>query len=54
LIAGTRTQTGLKVRCVLDRRKYSKDIKVTDQQMARINLLPHAFHGDWNYTIRPD
>ncbi len=54
LIAGTRTQTGLKVRCVLDRRVYSKAVKVTDEQMARINLLPHSFHGDWNYTIRPD
>ena len=54
LIAGTRTQTGLKVRCVLDQRAYSKGIKVTDEQMARINLLPHTFHGDWNYTIRPD
>lgn len=54
LIAGTRTRTGLKVRCVLDRRVYSKAVKVTDEQMARINLLPHSFHGDWNYTIRPD
>ncbi len=54
LIAGTRTKTGLKVRGVLDRRLYSKAVKVTDEQMGRINLLPHAFHGDWKYTIRPD
>jgi len=54
LIAATRTKTGLKVRCVLDQRTYSKGVKVTDEQIARINLLPHSFHGDWNYTIRPN
>ena len=54
LIAGTQTKTGLKVHCVLDRQEYSKAVKVTDEQMARIKLLPHSFHGDWNYTIRPD
>jgi len=21
--------------------------------MARLMLRPHAFHGEWNYTIRP-
>jgi hypothetical protein len=53
LIAATRTNAGLKVRCELDRRHYSKDVKVTDDQMRRIHLEPSTFHGDWNYTIRP-
>jgi hypothetical protein len=53
LIAGTKTQTGLKVRCALDRRHYPKDLKITDQQMLQINLSRDTFHGDWNYTIRP-
>jgi hypothetical protein len=26
---------------------------VTDAQMDQIDLAPHDFHGDWNYTIRP-
>jgi hypothetical protein len=26
---------------------------VTDAQMAALNLVPHRFHGDWNYTIHP-
>jgi len=26
---------------------------VTDQEMQRVNLERHTFHGDWNYTIRP-
>ena len=53
LIANTRTATGLKVRCVLDRKRYPKGVIVSDEQMAKIRLYPDAFHGDWNYTIRP-
>jgi len=53
LIAATRTTTGLRVYCELDRRWYAKGIRVTDSQMATIRLVPDAFHGDWNYTIRP-
>jgi hypothetical protein len=53
LIAATTTDTGLKVRAELDERKYPKALKVSDAQMAAINLSPHEFHGDWNYTISP-
>jgi hypothetical protein len=53
LIAATQTKTGLKVRCVLDAHKYPKNVKLTDEQMLAINLKPHRFHGDWNYTISP-
>jgi hypothetical protein len=54
LIAQTHTNAGLKVRCQLDRRHYSKHVKVTDAQMRQIQLQPSTFHGDWNYTIRPN
>jgi hypothetical protein len=53
LIANTRTSTGLKVRCELDTKRYPHKIKVTNAQLAAIRWLPDAFHGDWNYTIRP-
>ncbi len=53
LIASTRTSTGLKVRCVLDPQRYPKKVKVSDEQMATIRFTPDAFHGDWNYSIRP-
>lgn len=53
LIAATKTDTGLVVRAVLDDNQYDKGIKITDEQMQSINLKPHAFHGDWNYTISP-
>jgi transposase len=54
LIGGTRTATGLRVRCELDRAAYPKGHDVTDAQMATLNLDPHRFHGDWNYTIYPN
>ena len=53
LISATRTQKGLTIRCVRDRKKYPKKIKVTDEQMHTLRLTPDRFHGDWNYTIRP-
>ena len=53
LISATRTRQGLTVRCVLDRKKYPKKIKVTDEQMQTLRITPDKFHGDWNYTIRP-
>jgi Rhodopirellula transposase DDE domain len=53
LIASTTTRTGLTVQCRLDRGAYAKGIKVSDAEMATLNLQPAAFHGDWNYTILP-
>src|SRR5512135_3351925 len=28
-------------------------VKVPKQQMGRVRLRPHDFHGKWNYTIEP-
>ncbi len=53
LISRTKTSAGLKVTCRLDRRKYATGRRVSDEEMARINLKPAAFHGEWNYTICP-
>jgi hypothetical protein len=53
LIAGTTTAKGLTVRCRLDRRRYPAGRKVSDQEMATVNLPPQPFHGEWNYVIRP-
>jgi len=43
----------LKVRAELDENKYPKGVKITVSQLAAVNLTPHAFHGEWNYTISP-
>jgi len=53
LIAHTRTSTGLRIRCILDKRRYPKEVQVSDEQMAAIRLTPDRFHGEWNYSIRP-
>ena len=53
LIAATRTSTGLKVRCILDRRRYPTKVDISDDQIAAIQLKPDTFHGDWNYSILP-
>jgi Rhodopirellula transposase DDE domain len=53
LIAATTTDAGLTVRAELDDKKYPKGVKVSDAQLAAVNLSRHDFHGDWNYTISP-
>ncbi len=52
LIGGTTTRTGLRIKAALDSNRYEKAIKVSDDQIASLNLKPHRFHGDWNYTLR--
>jgi hypothetical protein len=26
---------------------------VSDDELATVHLTPHAFHGEWNYTVTP-
>jgi hypothetical protein len=53
LIGATTTDKGLDVQCCLDENEYPKAIKVSDAEMAGINLACDDFHGEWNYTISP-
>ena len=53
LIAATTTKTGLTVQSRIDERIYPKGRRVSDKELALVNLEPHAFHGEWNYTIHP-
>jgi len=53
LIAATSTRTGLKVYARLDERSYPRQLVVTDEQLAAVNLKGHEFHPEWNYTIAP-
>jgi len=54
LITATTTKSGLRVECQLDRNQYQTGIKVPDSQMETLNLVPHDFHGEWNYSIFPN
>ena len=54
LIANTTTRAGLKIRAELDTSQYPTGTKVSDEELAAVNLKRHAFHGDWNYTLSPN
>jgi Rhodopirellula transposase DDE domain/Helix-turn-helix of DDE superfamily endonuclease len=53
-IAATTTRTGLRVRAELDTSTYDTGIKISDGQMDALPLTRHDWHGDWNYTLRPE
>lgn len=53
LIAATTTNTGLKIYAQLDERDYPKGIEVSDEQLAAVSITRNAFHGEWNYHIKP-
>jgi DDE family transposase len=53
LIGATTTQTGLRVEAQLDRQTYPTRVEVSDAQLAQVQLRPHQFHGEWNYSIVP-
>lgn len=54
LIASTKTKTGLQVKCTMDYNTYPKGVKITDKELKNVNLIRDSFHGEWNYTIRPN
>jgi hypothetical protein len=53
LIANTTTRSGLKIRAELDSARYPAGIKVTDDELAAVNIKRADFHGEWNYTLKP-
>ena len=53
LIGSTTTQTGLKLKCVVDTNKYPTGRKVSDQEFNSINIFHCETLGNWNYIIKP-
>lgn len=53
LIAATTTKTGLTIQCQLDWNQYQNGIKITDEELASVNIFGDDFHPNWNYTILP-
>lgn len=53
LVSSTRTEEGLEVHCQLDEKDYPQGRKITDKQLAQLNIRRNAFHGEWNYEIHP-
>lgn len=53
-IAATTTRTGLRVHAELDTAQYATGRQVSKQQMAALPITRHDWHGEWNYTLRPE
>jgi DNA-binding phage protein len=53
LIGSTTTGSGLRIRSQLDENTYQAGIKVSDDQLAELDIERDAFHGEWNYRLRP-
>ncbi len=53
LIGNTTTDNGLHIKAELDVNSYKTGIKVTDEELAALNIVEADFHGNWNYTISP-
>jgi len=51
LIGATTTRSGLRVQAELDSARYPTKIKVPDAELARLQITPHSFHGNWNYPL---
>ena len=53
LISHTTTNEGLTVTAQMDSHEYPTGRKVSDDEVAALNLIREEFHGEWNYTILP-
>ena len=52
-IKSTTTTKGLQIFARLDKAKYQRGKKFTDEDMSKIMLIPHEIYPGWNYTILP-
>jgi transposase len=53
-IAATTTATGLTVHAEPGPASYPAGTQVSNAQMKALPLTRHDWHGDWNYTLRPE
>ncbi len=53
LLSHTTTKEGLIVTAVVDQNTYPIGIKVSDEEMKKLNIIRNEFHGEWNYVISP-
>ena len=54
LIGSVTTDQGLRVKAALDENTYEPGIKVSDTDLAAINLKRDEFHGEWYYRVKPN
>jgi hypothetical protein len=54
LISHTTTDKGLAVTAVIDKNVYPIGVKVSDEEMRKLNIMRNEFHPEWNYVIQPN
>ncbi len=52
-ITTTSTRTGLQVTSQPNTKQYKTGIRISDEQMATVNITPNLHIPKWNYTISP-
>jgi hypothetical protein len=52
-IRTTKTETGLSVRALLNRKTYKKGLKISDKVFSELSISHHETLPQWNYTIAP-
>jgi hypothetical protein len=53
LISHTTTKEGLTITAMVDQSMYPTGIKISDKEINSPTIIRDSFHGDWNYTIKP-
>ena len=53
LISSTKTKKGLKIKAMLDKKKYKKGHKVSDEEFDNFCIKFHKKFPSWNYAIEP-
>ena len=53
LISNTKTEKGLSIICQLDEKIYETGRKISDEELAKLNIIPCETLGKWNYIVRP-
>lgn len=54
LIGATTTRTGLAITAELDPAPYPTGKRIPAAEVDRLPLDRHSWHGEWNYTLRPE
>ena len=53
LISHTTTEQGLHVTAIKDSHTYPTGLTLSDAELKALNIVRDPFHGEWNYTIKP-
>ncbi|WP_157617744.1 ISAzo13-like element transposase-related protein [Succinimonas amylolytica] len=40
--------------CVVDPKDYPNSIKISDEELNKVNLSQEEWYGEWNYIIKPN